>query len=135
MGMSVALVTAMCVLIVSLRHFILGIYTTDPEVIRVGACLMLWTVPFNWVFMPVEVYGGAMRGVGYSLVPTIITSICICLFRVIWLATVVARFHVMELLVVCYPITWALCAIAFHLTYRRGNWLKKRIAECGFSPE
>ena len=135
MGMSVALVAALCVLIVSFRHFILGIYTTDPEVIRVGAYLMLWTVPFNWVFMPVEVYAGTMRGVGYSLVPTVITSIFICLFRVIWLITVVARFHIMELLVVCYPVSWAMCAIAFHVTYRRGNWLRKRIAECGFSPE
>ena len=135
MGMSVALVAALCVLIVSFRHFILGIYTTDPEVIRVGAYLMLWTVPFNWVFMPVEVYAGTMRGVGYSLVPTVITSIFICLFRVIWLITVVARFHIMELLLVCYPVSWAMCAIAFHITYRRGNWLRKRIAECGFSPE
>ena len=135
MGMSVALVAALCVLIVSFRHFILGIYTTDPQVIRVGAYLMLWTVPFNWVFMPVEVYAGTMRGVGYSLVPTVITSISICLFRVIWLFTVVARFHIMEILVVCYPVSWAMCAIAFHVTYRRGNWLKKRIAECGFSPE
>ncbi len=135
MGMSIALVAFLCGLIIAFRHFILGIYTTDPEVIRVGAYLMLWTVPFNWVFMPVEVYAGTMRGVGYSLGPTVITCVSVCLFRVIWLVTIVARFHVMELLAVCYPISWALCAMAFHITYRRGNWLRKRIAECGLSPE
>ena len=135
MGMSIALVAFLCGLIIAFRHFILGIYTTDPEVIRVGAYLMLWTVPFNWVFMPVEVYAGTMRGVGYSLVPTVITCVFVCLFRVIWLVTIVARFHVMELLAVCYPISWALCAMAFHITYRRGNWLRKRIAECGLAPE
>lgn len=135
MGMSVALVAALCALIIGFRYFILGIYTTDPEVIRVGAYVMLWTVPFNCVFMPVEVYAGTMRGVGYSLVPTAITCVCVCLFRVFWVFTIVARFHAIELLAICYPISWILCATAFHVTYRRGNWLRKRIAECGLTPE
>ena len=135
MGMSMALVAALCALIIGFRYFILGIYTTDPEVIRVGAYVMLWTVPFNCVFMPVEVYAGTMRGVGYSLVPTAITCVFVCLFRVFWVFTIVARFHTIELLAICYPISWALCATAFHVTYRRGNWLRKRIEECGLTPE
>lgn len=60
MGMSVVLTGAMSALVITFRPFILGIYTTDPAVIRLGAYVMAWTVPFNVLFMPVEVFAGAM---------------------------------------------------------------------------
>lgn len=124
LGMSVALIGGLSALELGFRHFILGIFSTDAEVIRLGAYVMLWVVPFNAVFMPVEIFGGAMRGAGYSLVPTAITSICVCLFRVLWLLTVVSRFHTLEALMLCYPISWILASFTFYITYRKGNWLK-----------
>lgn len=135
MGMSVSLIAALSALMITFRHFILGIYTTDPEVIRVGAYVMLWTVPFNFIFMPVEVFAGTMRGTGYSIMPTVITCVCVCLFRVVWIFTMVAKFHTIELLALCYPLSWVLAATVFYIAYLWGNWLKKRIEECGMEPE
>ena len=123
--MSVTLIGSLAGVIVLLRHYILGIFSADPEVIRLGSYIMLWTVPFNCVLTPMEVFGGAMRGVGNSLLPTSITSVCICLFRVIWLATVVTRFHTVEMLLVVYPISWVLTSVVFTVVYLRGNWLKR----------
>ena len=54
MGMSVVLTGAMSALVITFRPVILGIYTTDPAVIRLGAYVMAWTVPFNALFMPVS---------------------------------------------------------------------------------
>lgn len=125
LGMSVTLIGSLAGVIVLLRHYILGIFSADPEVIRLGSYIMLWTVPFNCVLTPMEVFGGAMRGVGNSLLPTSITSVCICLFRVIWLATVVTRFHTVEMLLVVYPISWVLTSVVFTVVYLRGNWLKR----------
>lgn len=135
LGMSVVLIGGLSALEIIFRTPILGIFSTDPEVIRLGAYVMLWTVPFNAVFMPVEVFAGAMRGTGYSLIPTAITSVCVCLFRVVWLMTVVVRFHTLETLLLCYPISWCLAAAVFFITYLRGNWLRKRIEICGLEPE
>ena len=135
MGMSVSLIACLSALVITFRTFILGIYTTDPEVIRVGAYVMLWTVPFNFIFMPVEVFAGTMRGTGYSMMPTVITCCCVCLFRVVWIFTMVARFHTIELLALCYPLSWVLAATVFYITYLRGNWLRKRIEACGLEPE
>ena len=135
MGMSVGLVGLMCALVVSLRTFILGIYTTDPEVIQLAAYAMLWTVPFNFIFMPVEVFAGTMRGTGYSLMPTVITCVCVCLFRVVWVFTVVAKWHTVEMLLICYPISWVLAASVFFIAYLRGTWLTSRIQACGLEPE
>jgi putative MATE family efflux protein len=125
LGMSVTLIGGLSALVLVFRQFILGIFSGDPEVIRLGAYLMLWVVPFNAVFMPVEIFGGAMRGTGYSVVPTVITSVCVCLFRVLWLMTVVSRFHTLETLMLCYPISWVLAASAFFAVYRKGHWLHR----------
>lgn len=135
MAMSVALVGVLSAVVIAFRHTILGIYTADPEVIRVGAYVMLWTVPFNFLFMPVEVFAGTMRGTGYSVMPTIITCSCVCVFRVVWIFTMVARWHRIELLAVCYPISWVLASTVFYIAYLRGTWLHKRIADCGLEPE
>ena len=124
LGMSIALIGSLSAVELIFRRFILGIFTTDPEVIRLGAYVMLWVVPFNAVFMPVEIFAGAMRGTGYSLVPTVITCVCVCLFRVLWLVTVVSRFHALETLLLCYPISWVLASVAFFVAYLKCNWLR-----------
>ena len=128
LGMGMLLIGFSSAVIILCRHFILGVFSADPEVIRLGAWLMLWVVPFNAIFVPVEVCAGAMRGTGYSAVPTAITSVCVCLFRVLWLFTVVQRFHTLEILMLCYPISWVLADIAFLVTYKRGKWLRIRTA-------
>ena len=135
MGMSVALTGAMSALVIAFRPVILGIYTTDPAVIRLGVYVMAWTVPFNVLFMPVEVFAGAMRGTGYSVVPTVITCMCVCVFRVVWIFTVVRTWHRIELLAVCYPLSWLLAATVFAIVDFQGGWLRRRIAQCGMEPE
>ena len=128
MSMGILLVGGCSALVICFRHFVLGIFSADPEVIRLGAWLMLWVVPFNVIFLPVEVFAGAMRGTGYSAVPTAITGVCVCAFRVLWLFTVVGWFHSLEVLMLCYPLSWVLADIAFLITYRRGNWLRRQSA-------
>lgn len=135
LGMSVALVGAVAALILIFRTQILGIYTDDPEVVAVGSFIMLSIMPFNVIFMPIEVFAGTMRGVGYSIVPTVITGSCVCLLRIVWLATVVRRWHTLRMLTLCYPISWIIAAVVFFIVYLRGNWLRSRIAQCGMEPE
>lgn len=135
LGMSVALVGAVAALILTFRTKILGIYTDDPQVVAVGSFIMLSIMPFNVVFMPIEVFAGTMRGVGYSVVPTLITGSCVCLFRILWLSTVVRHWHTLRMLTACYPISWILAALVFLIVYLRGNWLRRRIDQCGLEPE
>lgn len=123
LGMSVAMIGSIAALELYFREFLLGFFTTDLDVIRVGAYAMLWIVPFNVLFCPVEVFGGTMRGTGYSLVPTAITSLCICGFRVLWVMTAVRAFHTIEMLCITYPLSWLLAATVFLITYLRGRWL------------
>lgn len=135
MGLSVTLVGALSVLEFTFREPLLGLFTTDPEVIAVGAEMMAKIVLFNAVFMPIEVFAGTMRGTGYALPPTIIMCLCICLVRILWVSLVVSRVHTIAMLCLAYPISWILCASVFAAVYFRGNWLRSRIAALGLEPE
>ena len=135
LGMSLATQLLISSFTLVFRVFILGIFTPDADVIRVGAYAMLWIVPFNALFMFVEVFAGTMRGVGCSALPTAITSVCICGFRVLWVLLIVSRWHTIEMLCVVYPLSWILASIVFVAVYLRGTWLKKRIDACGMLPE
>lgn len=48
--------------------------------------------PFYWLFVFTEVFSGALRGMGDVVVPMLITTGGICLFRVVWIFGVVALF-------------------------------------------
>lgn len=135
MGMGVSLIGGICILLMIFRDTILTIFTPDMDVISLGSYIMTFTIPYIFIFTPVEVFAGAMRGTGYSVVPTAVTFISVCLFRVLWVIVIVSRYHTIPMLAVVYPISWLLAAIAFFITYFRGTWLRKPIADMGLTPE
>ena len=131
LAMSIGTVGTLSLLMLLFRRVILGIYTLDPGVIDSGAYMMSIIVPFEAVFMPVEIFAGTLRGVGDSVKPTLITCFCVCVVRVVWLATVVRARHTLFMLCLCYPLTWALAAAVFTVVYLRMNWLNSRIGGNG----
>lgn len=135
LAMGVVMVAALDALLLAFRTPILGIYTDNPEVIVVGSMVMLSIMPYEFLFMPIEVFAGTMRGVGNSLMPTLITGSCVCLFRVVWLMTAVRHWHSLKTLTLSYPLSWALAAAVFLAVYFKGNWLRRRITQCGMEPE
>lgn len=135
LAMGVVMVAALDALLLAFRTPILGIYTDNPEVIAVGGMVMLSIMPYEFLFMPIEVFAGTMRGVGNSLMPTLITGSCVCLFRVVWLMTAVRHWHSLKTLTLSYPLSWALAAAVFLVVYFKGNWLRRRITQCGMEPE
>ena len=55
-----------------------------------------------------DVMVGALRGVGYSIMPMIVSLIGACGLRLLWLATVfqIDRYHTVTTVYLSYPITW-----------------------------
>ena len=127
LGMSVGTVGLLSLVLLLLRRQILGIYTADLGVVETGAYMMAIIMPFEVIFMPVEIFAGTFRGVGDSVKPTVITCFCVCVVRMIWLMTAVRLHHTLFMLCVCYPMTWILAAAVFIVEYLKGDWLKKRM--------
>ena len=64
---------------------------------------------------------GVNRGLGYSMLPTVISLIGACAFRLIWIWTVWAAFAATPssffVLYVSYPIAWILTTAAHYVSY------------------
>ncbi len=113
------------VLIYSGSNLFLGFFTQDDAVISIGTTLMHFLVPTYITYVMVEVFSGALRGMGNTLVPTLITTFGVCVIRIIWILTLVPVYHNLITLITCYPVSWIICSICFLLYY--GHDIKRRM--------
>jgi putative MATE family efflux protein len=89
----------------------LGLYTSDPEVIDLGMLRMKVMMIAYFTCGIMNVYPGLTRGMGYSMLPMFCTLIGACLMRIVWLATIFAWYPTMVVLFICYPVTWGLAGM------------------------
>lgn len=116
-----------CVFLLTGRYFF-ALFVEDATVMSIALSLLSFMVPCYVIYVPIEIFGGGLRGAGDTLVPTIITATGICLARVIWIYTAVPHWHSVKAVAASYPLTWALTDIAFaayYFGYARKKYLKK----------
>ena len=107
--------------------FLYRIFTQDAAVIEIGATMIKVMVPLYFTFVFIENFSGAMRGVGHSIAPTILTIMGICVFRVIWILFVLPANNTLVTAIISYPISWSLTAIIFTVYYMSGKWFKASV--------
>lgn len=90
---------------------LLGIFTSDPEVIKLGILRIKIMMVAYFTCGMMNVYPGLTRAMGYSISPMISTLVGACLMRILWLATIFNWYHTEVVLFACYPVTWALAGI------------------------
>ena len=59
---------------------------------------------------------GALRGIGYSVIPMAVSMAGACGLRLVWVATVFRTFHTLTVLYISYPVSWAVTALT-HLVF------------------
>ena len=89
----------------------------DQEVVSNAIRLARISYPFYFIYPVLEVFGGAVRGMGYSLQSMGIIITCLCVIRVSLLAVFSSVFHTLESLASVYPITWACAAVSFSVFF------------------
>jgi Na+-driven multidrug efflux pump len=73
-----------------------------------------------------EVLVGSLRGIGYSIMPMIVSTIGACGLRILWLATIfqMPQFHTVQMIYYSYPVTWIVTSAAHVICFM---WARKRI--------
>ena len=128
-------IAAICLGIVSVIGLVMGIgayafgstllklYSTDPEVISYGLLRMSYVCITYFLCGLMDVMVGLMRGMGYSIMPMIVSLTGACLLRVIWVMTIFEHYKTLEILYISYPISWfltfAVHLICFITVYRK----------------
>ena len=90
----------------------LSLFTKEPAVVAAGMArlrIMGFSYGFS-AFMDCSI--AASRGLGKSVAPTVIVILGSCVFRVIWVYTVFARFHTIPSLYLLYICSWTLTGAA-----------------------
>lgn len=91
---------------------LLSVYDPNPEVIRYGMVRMEIICITYFMCGVMDVMGGLMRGLGYSIAPMIVSLLGACAFRVVWIYTFFAWDPTLPCLYTSYPISWVLTAAA-----------------------
>lgn len=87
---------------------LLKIYTSDADVIRCGVeVLALTTVPYFCCGI-MDLLPGALRGMGYSGVPMILSIIGTVGTRIVWIFGLFPAHRSLSFLFISYPVSWIL---------------------------
>lgn len=117
MGLSAVFMQTLCCFILFFAEEVLSLFNSDPEVIRLGVIRLWFIVLPELINVIMEGLSGAMRGYGISLTPAIITLVCVCGVRIVWVFTAFAKIPVYATLMAVYPISWLLTMIFLAVAY------------------
>lgn len=98
---------------------LLTLYTDSPSVIAAGMVRLTYIGSIYVLCGIMEVLVGSLRGMGYAVVPMIVSLIGTCGLRILWLQVVfpIERFHNIDTVYVIYPITWILTTLAHAISF------------------
>ena len=94
-------------------EFMQSLFITDPDVILIGVRMMHFLMPFYFLYIPIEILFGALRGMGDSLLPTLITFFGVCVLRSAWGIFIVPLHHTVNMVLLGFPVTWIVSDLAF----------------------
>lgn len=106
------------------RGFFLGLYSTDANVLVYAKQRICIATTLELLTSIYEISAGAMRGLGHSMTPAVITFMGSCVLRLIWISTACKMVHEFWVLMIIYPISWIITGIAMMIAY---GMLKHRI--------
>ncbi len=102
---------------------LLKLYSSDPEVISYGVLRMRYISVIYFLCGMMDVMVGGLRGIGYSIMPMLVSLTGACLFRIVWIYTIFQEVRTLPCLYISYPISWILTfsvhLICFLIVYKK----------------
>ncbi|MCM1145515.1 MAG: MATE family efflux transporter [Blautia sp.] len=93
---------------------LLGMYTPNPVVVEAGMKRMNIICRLYALCGMMDVMVGSLRGIGYSIMPMIVSLIGACGLRLLWIFTLfrIESFHTTTSLYLTYPASWVITFVA-----------------------
>lgn len=102
---------------------LLYIYTKNPEVVSCGVEIMLYTTVTYFLCGIMDLFPGALRGMGHSAVPMVLSVIGTVGTRIVWIYMVFPKHRALDFLFLTYPASWILTivmqVICFYLVRKK----------------
>ena len=100
-------------------HRLISLYTNSEAVVAAGKIRMMYvSLPYFLCGM-MDVMVGALRGLGYAILPMIVSLVGACGLRLLWIFTLfqTPRFHETRFLYITYPVSWTVTFLIHVVCY------------------
>ena len=102
---------------------LMSLYNPEQDVIANGLIRMDIIMPTYFLCGLMDVMVGELRGIGYSVMPMVVSLTGACLLRIVWILTVFAQDHTLTILYLSYPVSWfvtfAIHYACYHIAGRK----------------
>ena len=97
---------------------LLSIYITDSqEAIQYGLVRLGYICAVYFLCGLMDVSTGALRGMGSSIIPMIISVLGVCGVRLLWIGTVFQIYHTTDCLYLSYGVSWVITFLAQFISF------------------
>ncbi|MBQ3291060.1 MAG: MATE family efflux transporter [Mogibacterium sp.] len=106
-------------LILLTMRTLMGLFTDDPAIIELGVIrisILMYSETLNVIMDNIS---GALRGLGKSMIPAVVTFAGVCGTRITWVFTGFRIYHSFTSLMLVFPVSWGLSAIVILFMYIR----------------
>ena len=117
MGFGLGLDLLMIAPIMLFRHTVIRLFSTDADVIHYAMIRMCIEFALHFLCGTYEISGGAIRGMNRSMVPTLISILGTCAFRLVYVLLLLPHFRSPQALIAVYPISWVMTGTAMITAY------------------
>lgn len=100
-------------------NVLLLFYTTSPAVVVEGLKRLSYVCVWYFICGIMDTLVGVLRGLGYSIVPMIVSLVGACGLRIVWIMTIfqIPMFHSLDTIYFSYPVTWTITAGTHFICY------------------
>ncbi|MBE6751815.1 MAG: MATE family efflux transporter [Ruminococcaceae bacterium] len=99
------------------KNFLVGIFSTDPAVIEIGAQRLTLILPFYFFCSLMDVGAGQLRGMGKSVLPMMVSLLGGCGLRLLWIFVFFPKNPTLIYLYYAYPISWTITFVVLFVCY------------------
>lgn len=103
---------------------ILGLYTTNPQAIAYGIEIFAYTTITYFLCGFMDLFPGAMRGMGQAVAPMILSILGTVGTRIVWILFIFPHYHTLKFLFISYPASWLITILMQVICY--SYYRKKR---------
>lgn len=99
---------------------LLSIYSTDASVVAYGYQRLFIILSTYFMCGVMDVMVGSIRGMGYSIMPMVVSLLGACGLRVVWIFTVFTFYRSPQVLYISYPVTWTVTFLVHFVCFMMG---------------
>ncbi len=124
--LALAATVPLCVMLFFFSEPLGHLFIRDDGVVALSTHLMRWFMaPFYVTYLGGEIYSGAIRGTGESFRPMLLTLLCTCALRVVWIFCVVRLCpNSLDAVIASFPVSWIVNSLAFAIYYSHREQLR-----------